>query len=104
MDQTYTSIAWFQAKEGRNKEFIDAFHAAGMVSRSTALEGCRDITVFESVDGTNQYFVVGHWDSEEAYALWQEKAVAEAPAGSIDRMIGEVERNRLGVLMTEIVR
>lgn len=104
MNQIFTSIAWFQAKEGRNKEFIEAFHAAGMVSRSTALEGCRDITVFESADGTNQYFVIGHWDSKEAYALWQEKAVAEAPPGSIDRMISEVERNRLGVLMTEIVR
>ena len=69
MNQIFTSIAWFQAKEGRNKEFIDAFHAAGMVSRSTALEGCRDITVFESADGTNQYFVVWRRATEEAYAL-----------------------------------
>ena len=104
MNQTYTSVAWFQAKEGRTKEFLDAFHAAGMVTRSTALDGCRDITVFESVDGTNQFFVVGHWDSMEAYALWQEKAVAEAPPGSIEKMIAEVDRNRLGVLMTEVVR
>ena len=104
MSQTYTSVAWFQAKEGRTKEFLDAFHAAGMVTRSTALEGCRDITVFESVDGSNQFFVVGHWDSKEAYAMWQEKAVAEAPPGAIDRMIAEVKRNRLGVLMTEVVR
>lgn len=104
MKQSFTSFAWFQAKEGRNQEFIEAFHDAGMVTRSTALDGCRDITVFESVDGTNQYFVIGHWDSKESYALWQTKAVAEAPPGSIERMTNEVERNRLGVLMMEIGR
>ena len=104
MSVTYTSIAWFKAKEGRNADFVAAFHDAGMVTRSTALDGCRDITLFESVDGTNQYFVIGHWDSKEWYALWQEKAVPEAPPGTIARMTDAIERNRLGVLMMEVVQ
>ena len=101
MSGIYTSIAWFKAKEGRNADFVAAFHDAGMVTRSTALEGCRDITLFESVDGTNQYFVIGHWESKESYALWQEKAVAEAPPEALARMTDAIEKNRLGVLMKE---
>ena len=104
MEVPYTSIAWFKAKVGREADFVEAFHAAGMVTRSTALEGCRDITLFGSVDGTNQFFVIGHWDSKESYALWQEKAVAEAEPGAIERMLETVERNRLGVLMMEVER
>lgn len=103
MGGTYTSIAWFKAKEGRNADFVRAFHDAGMVTRSTALEGCRDITLFESADGTNQYFVIGHWDSEESYARWQELAVPGAPPEALARMTDAIERNRLGVLMTEVI-
>ncbi len=104
MTELYTSIAWFQAKEGRNADFIAAFHDSGMVTRSTALDGCHDITLFASVDGSNQYFVIGHWDSKEWYDIWQQKAVSEAPPEAMARMMDSIERNRLGVLMKEVIR
>lgn len=102
MSEVYTSVAWFKAKEGRNADFVAAFHAAGMLSRSSVLEGCLDTCLYESADGSNQYFVIGHWDSKESYALWQTMAVPEAPEGSIERMMETLEHNRLGVLMLPV--
>jgi heme-degrading monooxygenase HmoA len=104
MSELYTSIIWFKVKDGMNAEFVSAFHDAGMVTRSTALEGCHDITLFEAADGTNQYFVIGHWDSREWYDEWQRRAVPEAPREAMKRMSNAIEENRSGVLVKEVVR
>lgn len=102
MSEPYTSVAWFKVKEGRNADFVSAFHDAGMLSRSAALEGCIDTVLYQSTDGTNQYFVIGHWDSQESYALWQEMAVPGAPKEALWRMTDALETNRLGVLMLPV--
>lgn len=102
MSEPYTSVAWFKVKEGRNADFESAFHEAGMLTRSSALDGCIDTRLYQSTDGTNQYFVIGEWDSEETYALWQQMAVPGAPKDALGRMTDSLERNRLGVLMTPV--
>lgn len=102
MSEPYTSVAWFKVKEGRNADFERAFHDAGMLTRSSALEGCLDTRLYLSTDGTNQYFVIGHWDSKESYALWQELAVPGAPKEALGRMLDALETNRLGVLMLPV--
>lgn len=102
MSEPYTSIAWFKVKEGRNADFERAFHDAGMLTRSSALEGCLDTRLYQSTDGTNQYFVIGHWYSKESYALWQELAVPGASKDALDRMSDALETNRLGVLMLPV--
>lgn len=99
MSEPYTSIAWFKVKEGRNADFESAFHDAGMLSRSSALEGCIYTRLYKSTDDTNQYFVIGHWESQESYALWQEMAVPGAAPEALQRMTDALEKNRLGVLM-----
>lgn len=104
MTTPFTSIAWFKVKEGRNADFVSAFHDAGMLSRSSKLEGCLDTCLYQSTDGTNQYFVIGHWDSEETYALWQQMAVPGAPKEALARMTDALESNRLGVLMLPVSR
>ena len=102
MTTPFNSIAWFKVKEGRNADFVSAFHDAGMLSRSSKLEGCLDTCLYQSTDGTNQYFVIGHWDSEETYALWQQMAVPGAPKEALARMTDALESNRLGVLMSPV--
>lgn len=102
MSESYTSIAWFKVKEGRNIDFVSGFHDAGMLTRSASLEGCLDTQLYQSTDGTNQYFVIGHWDSQESYALWQEMAVPGAPPEALQRMTDALEKNRLGVLMLPV--
>lgn len=99
MSESYTSVAWFKVKEGRNDDFERGFHDAGMLTRSASLDGCLDTRLYQSTDGTNQYFVIGHWDSKESYALWQEMAVPGAPKEALRRMTDALEENRLGVLM-----
>ena len=99
MDELYTSVAWFKAKDGHTEDFESAFFDSGMKSRCLTVPGCVDITVFRSADDSNQYFMIGHWTSKEAYALWQERAVAEAPAEPFARLVDAVEKNRLGVLL-----
>lgn len=102
MSEPYKSVAWFKVKEGRNADFESAFHEAGMLTRSSALDGCIHTRLYKSTDGTNQYFVIGEWDSEETYALWQQMAVPGAPKDALERMTDSLERNRLGVLMTPV--
>ena len=99
MSEPYTSVAWFRVKEGCNNDFECGFHDAGMLTRSALLEGCLDTRLYRSSDGSNQYFVIGHWDSKESYALWQEMAVPGAPQDALKRMTDSLEKNRLGVLM-----
>ncbi len=102
MGETYTSVAWFKVKQGRNADFESAFHDAGMLTRSSALDGCLDTRLYRSSDDTNQYFVIGHWASQDAYALWQQMAVPGAPKEALDRMTDSLEKNRLGVLMLPV--
>ena len=102
MSTVFTSVAWFKVKEGRKADFVSAFNDAGMLTRSSKLEGCLDTCLYQSTDDTNQYFVIGHWDSKETYAQWQQLAVPGAPKEALARMRDALETNRLGVLMLPV--
>lgn len=102
MNNEYTSVAWFKVKPGMNADFERAFHDAGMLTRSSALEGCISTRLFRSTDDSDQYFVIGRWTSSESYAQWQEIAVPGAPKDALKRMTDSLETNRLGVLMLPV--
>ena len=99
MAEPYVSIAWFRVKPGRNQDFERAFHDAGMLTRPEATGGYLGARLHRATDGSNQYFVLGHWTTVESYAQWQTIAAEGAPREALNRMMDALEKNRPGVLV-----
>ena len=65
--------------EGAGPELEKRFaHRAHAVENSP---GFRGFQLLRPVRGDNRYFVVTHWDSEEAFATWRDGPAKAAHAG-----------------------
>lgn len=83
---SYTSIIRFQVKPGRESTFEAAFAAAGMLQRPSAIKGFVKAELVRSLDDPPAYYVVGEWETEQAYADWQAVSGPEADQEALATM------------------
>ena len=68
---SYTSIIRFLVKPGRESTFEAAFAETGMLQRPSAINGFVKAELVRSLDDPSAYYVVGEWETEQAYADWE---------------------------------
>ena len=81
------SVIRFAVKPGREEDFEAAFEAAGMLTRPAQVEGFRGAELLRSDDAPTEYYVLGAWDSREAYARWQRVSVEGAATDSATALL-----------------
>lgn len=99
----YTSIIRFLVKPGMEATFEAAFAKAGMLQRPSAIKGFVKAELVRSLDDPPAYFVVGEWETEQAYADWQavsgpgadQEALAAMRGALTDPMPGRLFRTVL---------
>lgn len=67
----YRSIIRFRVKPGMDKAFEAAFAQCGMLARPSAIDGFVMAELVRSVSEPVEYFVLGEWTTQQAYADWQ---------------------------------
>lgn len=68
---SYRSLIRFQVKPGMEAAFEAAFVKVGMLARPSRIDGFVDAELVRSVGEPVEYFVIGAWLTEQAYADWQ---------------------------------
>ena len=85
------SLIRFSVKPGRESDFEAAFEASGMLTRPLAIEGFLRAELLRSRATPAEYYVIGQWDSAEAYASWQKASLvgadARVTAGLLDTLV-----------------
>lgn len=82
------SLIRFQVKPGREPAFEAAFRESGMLSRPKGVPGFLGADLVRDDGAPGSYLVLGRWESAAAYAAWQARSAAGAPAGAL-RALGE---------------
>ena len=95
MKAQYRSFIEFEVKAGAEQSFLDAFLAAGMLTRPKSVEGFVEA---ELVSDGSTFAVIGRWETAEAYARWQSVAQKEAPDDALKALSKTVETTRPGRL------
>lgn len=98
----YTSLVWFRVNPGMNAEFESAFLDAGMLTRPAAIDGYNGAHLHHSLMNPDEYFVIGSWTSEKAYADWQEIASSGAPVDAMKRLGRCLAEHRPNTLMRRV--
>jgi len=68
---TFRSVIRFRVKPGAERAFEAAFQRAGMLTRPAAIDGFIEAELVRSLEDPTDYFVIGRWRTEQAYADWQ---------------------------------
>ena len=95
MKAQYRSFIEFDVKAGAEQSFLDAFLAAGMLTRPKSVEGFVEAELVR--DGAT-FAVIGRWETAEAYARWQSVAQKEAPDDALKALSKTIETTRPGRL------
>jgi heme-degrading monooxygenase HmoA len=91
----FRSIIEFAVKQGREREFVEAFHAAGMLTRPKSIDGFVEA---ELMCAGSTFVVIACWHEAEAYAEWQAVSQREAPVDALNALAETIERVRQGRL------
>ncbi len=95
MNARFRSIIEFTVKPGAERAFLDAFKAAGMLTRPREVPGFVNAELAQ--DGS-VFTVIGYWETAEAYAHWQGIAQQEAPIDALRALTAAIEKSRPGRL------
>ena len=102
MTMPFTSVINFQVKPGMEAQFEAAFARCGMLERPKAVEGFIKADLIRSVDDPPAYFVVGEWETEQAYADWQSRSREGADPAALAGLEAAIEAFRPGRLYRTI--
>ena len=86
------------------RSFEEAFAKAGMLTRPAAIAGFVRADLVRSLGEPVTYYVVGEWESEEAYAVWQAVSGPEADQRALAAMRACLIDPAPGRLFTTILR
>lgn len=100
MTARYRSVIEFTVKPGEERAFLQAFEAAGMLTRPKGIPGFVNA---ELAQNGSTFIVIGYWITADAYAGWQRVAQAEAPVGAIKALANIIETTRPGRLFELVV-
>jgi heme-degrading monooxygenase HmoA len=83
---SFTSIIRFHVKPGSESAFEDAFAKAGMLTRPSAITGFVKANLVRSLDDPAAYYVIGEWQTVQAYKDWQAVSGPEADPEALAAM------------------
>ena len=66
------SVLPFDLKPGKISEFGDVFVQNQILEKAIEVEGCRQLMITQSLETSDQMFIVGIWDDEVAYQRWMD--------------------------------
>ena len=101
---SYTSIIRFQVRPGMEAAFEAAFAKAGMLKRPARIDGFVKADLVRSVGEPVEYYVVGEWRSERAYADWQAVSGPEADQEALAEMRACLAGHAPGRLFETVIR
>ena len=101
---SFRSLIRFNVKPGKEAEFEAAFDKAGMLRRPKRIAGFIDAELVRSIGDPVEYFVVGRWESEQAYADWQTVSQAEAPPDALATLSDVLTDRMPGRLFAPVAR
>ena len=99
----FTSIIHFDVKPGQAAIFERAFAGAGMLTRPAGVNGFIGAELVRSVDEPTVYYVVGKWESPDAYARWQAIAFDEADPEVMKTFYAALNHPRPGRLFKTVI-
>lgn len=100
----YKSIITFDVRSGMEAEFEAAFHAAGMLTRPTAIPGFQGAELVRAIDDPARYAVLGQWETRESYAQWQAVAQSGAPRDALQKLAACLLNPQPGRLYKAVTR
>ncbi len=98
---SFRSVIRFQVKPGMEAAFEENFLNAGMLERPSAIAG---FVSAELVRGAGEYYVIGEWRTEQAYADWQAVSHTAADPAVIAAMRATLIDPAPGRLFTPVAR
>ena len=101
---SYTSIIRFQVTPAMEAEFEAAFAKAGMLKRPAAIPGFIKADLVRSLGEPVEYYVVGEWETQQAYADWQAVSGPEADQEALAAMRACLTGHAPGRLFEAVIR
>jgi heme-degrading monooxygenase HmoA len=94
----YTSIIHFRVHPGREKDFVTAFHACGMLKRPRDIAGFVSGKLLQQNDDPASFSVVAHWRTPKAYAEWGRMARVGVEETALEAFLGCIADVTVGKL------
>jgi len=104
MSTPVRSVIRFVSKPGREADFEAAFEASGMLTRPAEIDGFLGAELLRSTEAPSEYYVIGEWDSPEAYAQWQRSSLRGADPASAAALLETLVDPEPGRLFRQIAR
>lgn len=100
---SYISVIHFRTQPGRGADFEDAFAEATLLERPRQVPGFESLVLTHSLTSPDEYFVIGHWATEAAYAQWQQESMSGLDTSVAARFL-ETLVDPLPGQLTEVLR
>jgi heme-degrading monooxygenase HmoA len=66
------SVLPFELKPGKVDDLKGVFNQYQILEKAIEVEGCRQLMIAQASSNSDQLFVVGIWDDQEAYQRWMD--------------------------------